>query len=72
MFATIYGVSACLAIYICICSAYPALVLTLSELFDGGTVEEFLMSWNRRIPESALFFENMKEAGALCYTLNNE
>lgn len=44
-------------------SAYPALVLTLSELFDAGTVQEFLMSWNRRIPESALFFANMKEAG---------
>ncbi len=39
------------------------LVKTLSELFDGGTIVEFLMSWNRRIAESAIFFELMKEAG---------
>jgi hypothetical protein len=29
-------------------------------------VEEFLMSWNRRIAESSKFFDLMKEAGFTC------
>eukprot|EP01041_Mallomonas_annulata_P003758 gene3758-7460_t len=49
-------------------SAYPALVKTIEELFAGGTVVEFLMSWNRRIAETAIFFSMMEAAG---YTANN-
>jgi hypothetical protein len=44
-------------------SAYPQLVQTLSELFDGGGAAEFLMAWNRRIAQSALFFDLMRGAG---------
>lgn len=44
-------------------STYPALVDSLTELFDGGTVEEFLMSWTRRIAESKIFFDLMATAG---------
>jgi hypothetical protein len=44
-------------------SAYPQLVQTLCELFSGGGVVEFLMSWNRRMKESEQFFEMMKNAG---------
>lgn len=43
-------------------SAYRDLVQTIVLLFDNG-VEEFLMSWNRRIAESALFFDYMADAG---------
>ena len=46
------------------CSVYPQLVRTLEELFRSG-VEEFLMSWNRRIAESGQFFELMQAAGAV-------
>ena len=42
---------------------YPDLVKTLSELFDGGTIEKFIMSWKRRIAESKIFFDLMIEAG---------
>lgn len=60
--------------------AYPALVETLRELFDlanetdEGEDEgsrrrrptELVMSWNRRMKESAEFFERMKTAGFEC------
>ncbi len=46
-------------------SAYPMLVKTLTELFDGGTIVEFLMCWNRRIAESAIFFQLMADAGQI-------
>jgi hypothetical protein len=49
------------------CSAYPALVQTLVELFDRSThpggIEEFLMSWNRRIASTSIFFDLMTKAG---------
>jgi alpha-D-ribose 1-methylphosphonate 5-phosphate C-P lyase len=55
-------------------SAYPALVQTLSEIFEtpleettvsvyNGPVVEFLMSWNRRIAETSIFFDLMHQAG---------
>jgi len=47
-------------------SAYPALVRTLENLFDGGTIVEFLMSWNRRIDESAIFFRLMETSNFQC------
>jgi predicted nicotinamide N-methyase len=48
-------------------SAYPALVKTLSDLFQAHPVQEFLMSWNRRIAESKIFFDMMTDAGFLCH-----
>ena len=42
---------------------YPDLVKTLCELFDGGSIEKFVMSWKRRINESKIFFDLMKQAG---------
>ncbi len=48
--------------------AYPALVATLDLLFRAGTVE-FLMSWNRRISTTPLFFAQMQEAGFAVETL---
>ena len=47
-------------------SAYPDLVKSLTEFFDAGSVELFLMSWNRRIAESKIFFELMSSAGFSC------
>jgi len=54
-------------------SAYPALVDTLSELFDiepetsskpsEVSQIEFIMIWNRRISESHIFFDLMVKAG---------
>lgn len=47
----------------------------------GGSIREFLMSWNRRIAQSSIFFDLMKEAGFICvhqgkciysFTRNNE
>jgi hypothetical protein len=32
----------------------------------GVIVKEFLMSWNRRIPESVQFFDLMNAAGECC------
>lgn len=52
------------------CSAYPALVNTLNQLFtphnhetDSCTsaVKAFVMCWKRRIDESKLFFQLLKE-----------
>lgn len=43
-------------------SAYPALVKTLCELMISSTRTVFVMSWNRRMKESAEFFKRMKEA----------
>ena len=41
---------------------------TLCAIFDQEPdLIEFLMAWNRRIKDSAVFFELMKEAGFLCY-----
>lgn len=42
---------------------------TIVEVFDSnrGTIAEFLMSWNRRIASSKIFFELMSEAGFECY-----
>lgn len=48
--------------------AYPALVATLDMLFKAGTVE-FLMSWNRRINSTPIFFALMQEAGFTAETL---
>lgn len=45
-------------------SAYAALVETLLELMQPET--RFVMSWNRRMKESAEFFERMKDAGFEC------
>jgi Lysine methyltransferase len=52
-------------------SAYPALVETLKELMiiDGQHDRQktkFVMSWNRRMKESAEFFDRMKDAGFDC------
>ncbi|OQR91999.1 hypothetical protein ACHHYP_20157 [Achlya hypogyna] len=44
-------------------SAYPALVATLLEIFENEATTEFLMSWKRRIADSALFFRLMDDAG---------
>lgn len=54
-------------------SAYDQLVETLCELIStsgeisspGG--QEFLMSWNRRMKGSQLFFDKMSDAGFHCY-----
>ena len=35
-------------------SAYPALVATLTDLFDNCGTREFLMAWNRRMKSSSL------------------
>lgn len=51
--------------------AYPQLVQTLVSLFDGGTVTEFIMSWQRRIAESVQFFELMKISNFVCYHHGN-
>jgi len=48
--------------------AYPALVATLDMLFRAGA-QEFLMSWNRRISSTPLFFELMQQAGFVAETL---
>lgn len=44
---------------------YEKLVASLVEIFDAddSIVEEFLMSWNRRIAESRIFFDMMVQAG---------
>ncbi|EQC28759.1 hypothetical protein SDRG_13443 [Saprolegnia diclina VS20] len=44
-------------------SAYPALVTTLLEIFEDDATTEFLMSWKRRIADSAVFFRLMDDAG---------
>lgn len=45
-------------------SAYPALVKTLQEVMPADRKEtKFVMSWNRRMKESAAFFDMMEEAG---------
>ena len=43
--------------------AYPALVETLTYLFDAGKVTEFLMSWNRRLSTTPIYFQLMEKAG---------
>jgi predicted nicotinamide N-methyase len=48
--------------------AYPALVATLDMLFKAGAVQ-FLMSWNRRINSTPVFFALMQEAGFIAETL---
>ena len=42
---------------------------TIVEVFDSNrdTIVEFLMSWNRRIASSKIFFELMMEAGFECH-----
>lgn len=45
-------------------SAYPALVETLKQLMGPNT--RFVMSWNRRMKESAEFFKLMEGAGYEC------
>jgi hypothetical protein len=42
------------------------LVDTLCQLFAQYDIEEFLMSWNRRIAQSSEFFDQMKAAGFTC------
>lgn len=50
-------------------SAYPSLVKTLSELMPplhqtgSEAPQQFIMSWNRRMKESASFFSLMEEGG---------
>jgi len=44
-------------------SAYDALVTTLLELFSQKRDLVFVMSWNRRMKESAKFFELIERAG---------
>lgn len=41
-------------------SAYSALVDSLTEIFKNPNIRQFIMSWNRRIAESAIFFDLMK------------
>jgi hypothetical protein len=43
--------------------AYPNLVKTLVYFFQGGKVKEFIMSWNRRIDSTKIFYDLMQEAG---------
>jgi predicted nicotinamide N-methyase len=43
-------------------SAYPALVQTLQEVMPSDQ-QKFVMSWNRRMKESAEFFQLMTQAG---------
>lgn len=52
-------------------SAYPALVASLLEIFQSNPVTEFIMSWNRRIAESAQFFQQMQQAGFECEHLGS-
>jgi hypothetical protein len=52
-------------------SVYPALVASLEEIFQLHRVEEFIMSWNRRIAESSIFFDLMKAAGFNCVHLGS-
>lgn len=47
-------------------SAYGALVQTLQELMALNPNSKFVMSWNRRMKESAEFFQRMKDAGFHC------
>jgi hypothetical protein len=55
------------------CAAYPALVKTLCELMPflesepSSITQKFVMSWNRRMPESSEFFDLIKEAGFACH-----
>jgi hypothetical protein len=50
-------------------SAYTALVQSLVTIFDAESdLIEFLMSWNRRISESTIFFDLMKQAGFECHS----
>jgi hypothetical protein len=44
-------------------SAYSGLVETLTELIPSESPCRFIMSWNRRMKESAEFFERMDRAG---------
>lgn len=46
-------------------SAYPALVTSLVEIMSPTTI--MVMSWNRRMKESAEFFERMDAAGFNCH-----
>lgn len=46
-------------------AAYPALVETLQQVMSESTV--LIMSWNRRMKESAAFFQLMDEAGFDCH-----
>jgi len=48
--------------------AYPALVATLDMLFRAGA-REFLMSWNRRLSSTPLFFARMQAAGFIAEAL---
>ena len=41
----------------------PFLVDFLSYLFENNEIKEFLMSWQRRIDESKLFFDLMESSG---------
>eukprot|EP00978_Attheya_sp_CCMP212_P015105 scaffold38838_cov56-Attheya_sp.AAC.1 len=47
-------------------SAYGALIETLEELMPPGSHTKFVMSWNRRMKESAEFFDRAKQAGFSC------
>jgi hypothetical protein len=44
-------------------SAYGALVKTITELMPVSGNTKFVISWNRRMKESAEFFDRMKDAG---------
>jgi hypothetical protein len=47
-------------------SAYGALVETLTELMPPYSKARLVMSWNRRMKESAEFFTRMEQAGFQC------
>jgi hypothetical protein len=47
-------------------SAYGALVETLKQLMPSSSKARFVMSWNRRMKESAEFFTRMEQEGFQC------
>ena len=60
----LYVIASDILLYV---KAYPQLVQSLVVLFDGGTIIEFIMSWQRRIADSVQFFELMKMSNFICY-----
>lgn len=58
-----YIIAADILLYV---KSYSALVNTLVQLFEDTDVSEFVMSWQRRINESKIFFELMKDASFSC------
>lgn len=52
-------------------SAYPDLIITLNDVFSIYDIEEFIMSWQRRIAESKIFFEMLIDNGYTCDAVEN-